>query len=93
MIRNKILVVFNLEEGCSQDAGEVSSCWQPINFMIYHPLFTDLIVEAIDNWLGENEVKHFEHHEVIFAHEIYRDAGGAVLGECFIPISREKSIY
>ena len=92
VIKNKILVHFHLEEGCSQDAGEVSAQWIPINFAIYHPLFIELIQMAIDEWLGEHEVENFERHEVIFSHEIEHD-GGAVTSEYFTPITHEISNF
>lgn len=86
MIRNKIKVEFYLDNGCSQENGEVSTCWQPINFSIYNSLFPDLINEAIDQWLSDNTVSQHVTYEVIFAHVIERDGAGAVVGEYFEPI-------
>jgi len=92
MIRNKIRVEFFLEDGCSQEEGEVGTSWQPINFSIYSSLFIDLITEAIDEWLSENTVNVHVTHEVIFAHVIEHDGGGAVVGEFFDPIYEETQI-
>ncbi|MCP5004958.1 MAG: hypothetical protein GY941_13640 [Planctomycetes bacterium] len=89
MIRNKIIVNFFIEDGCSQDEGEASSHWQPINFSIYSDLFPELIQEAIDEWLSDNTIAEHTAYEVIFAHVIDHDGGGAVLGEHFEPIYTE----
>ena len=91
-IRNKIKVIFYLEDGCTQEADEVSSHWSPINFEIYSDLFPDLIQEAIGDWLSENTVDENYIHEVIFAHDIDYDGGGAVTGEWFVPIYHEQVI-
>ncbi|MCP5008301.1 MAG: hypothetical protein GY941_30860 [Planctomycetes bacterium] len=90
MIRNKIKVDFFVEDGCSQDEGEASSHWQPINFAIYSELFPELIQEAIDEWLHANTIAEHTAYEVIFAHVIEQDGGGAVLGEHFEPIYTES---
>ena len=89
-IRNKIKVDFFLEDGCSQDEGEASTRWKPINFEIYSELFPELISLAIDEWLSENMIAKHVVYEVIFAHVVERDGGGAVLGEYFEPIYQEK---
>ena len=89
MIRNKIKVEFLLEDGCSQGEGEVNSRWEPINFSIYSELFIGLITDAIDEWLSVNTVRKNVVYEVIFAHTIDQDAGGAILGEYFEPVHTE----
>ena len=89
-IRNKIKVVFFVEDGCSQDDDEASSHWQPINFSIYNPLFPELIQIAIDEWLMNNTIEKNMAYEVIFAHFMDLDGGGAVLGESFDPIHTER---
>jgi hypothetical protein len=63
--------------------------WSPINFQIYSELFLDLINECCEEWLSENQLSTDVFYEVIFAHEVERDGGGAVLGESFVPISKE----
>ncbi len=85
-ISNKVLVVFWLEEGCSQEEGEVQISWAPINFLIYDKLFVDMIYEAADEWLLKNKLQTEILHEVIFCHERDIDAGGACLGEWFYPL-------
>lgn len=90
MIRNKIRVSFFLFEGCSQEDGEVSAHWEPINFQIYSKLFPDLIQDAIDEWLADNTITHDRKHEVIFSHVVDRDGAGAVVGEYFEPIWHES---
>lgn len=57
MIRNKIKVNFFLEDGCDQEQGEASSHWLPINFSIYSELFHELISNAIDEWLTNNNIE------------------------------------
>ena len=89
-VRNKIKVDFYLEDGCSQEEGEANVSWQPINFSIYSDIFIDLISEATDQWLSENTIEKNMVYEVIFAHEIERDGGGAVVGEYFEPIYIEQ---
>ena len=91
-IRNKIKVELYLDDGCSQEAGEVSTSWQTINFSIYSDLFTDIISEAISEWLGDNNVEKNTMYEVIFAHVVEHDGGGAVMGEYFEPIYRESQV-
>jgi hypothetical protein len=88
-IRNKIKVDFFVEDGCSQGEGEASSHWQPINFAIYSELFPEIIQHAIDEWLSENMIAKNVVYEVIFAHTVEHDGGGAVLGEYFEPIYQE----
>ena len=92
MIRNKIRVEFFLQEGCSQEEGEVGISWSPINFAIYSSLFIDLIAEACDEWLSDNDVEVNESYEVIFAHVIEHDGGGAVVVELFEPIYVETQL-
>ena len=89
-IRNKIKVDFYLEDGCSQEAGEANTSWQPINFAIYNILFIGLINEAIEEWLNDNTIKKHVMYEVIFAHVVERDGVGAVMGEHFEPIYQES---
>ena len=89
MIRNKIRVVFFLEDGCSQEEGEVGAHWTPINFAVYSDLFPELIKLAIDEWIDDNPMVVHTEYEVIFAHVIEHDGGGAVLGESFVPIHTE----
>lgn len=88
-VRNKIIVDIFLEDGCSQEKGEVSSSWQPINFRIYSDLFPELIQHAIDEWLSENSIVSGFIYELIFAHVVEHDGGGAVLGEHFEDIYKE----
>jgi len=90
VIRNKIKVCFFLEDGCSQEAGEASAHWEPINFQIYSNLFPELIHDAIAQWLANNTISQNCTHEVIFSHVVDRDCGGAVLGEYFEPIWHES---
>jgi hypothetical protein len=92
MIRNKIKVEFFLEDGCSQDEGEVSRHWQPINFSIYSTIFYELIEIAMDEWIEDHTIKKNIVHEVIFAHFIERDGAGAVTSEYFEPIYSERSV-
>lgn len=91
-IRNKVKVIFFVEDGCKQEDDEASAHWETINFSIYHELFPALIQEAIDQWLIENTIEQHVTYEVIFAHEIERDGGGAVVGEWFEAIHTEKQI-
>ena len=88
-IRNKIIVNFFVEDGCSQEKGEASSHWRPVNFDIYSELFPELIQLAIDEWLEDNTIRKNVVYEVIFAHVIEHDGGGADLGEYFEPIHQE----
>lgn len=90
MIRNKVKVCFFVEDGCKQEDDEASAHWEPINFQIYNNLFPELIQEAIDQWLADNTITHNCTHEVIFAHVVERDRGGAVVGEYFEPILHES---
>lgn len=89
-IRNKILVNLYLEDGCTQEDGEVNISWLPINFAIYSDLFQELIQTSIDAWLGENEVENNFMYEVIFAHVVEHDGAGAVTSEYFEPIYHER---
>ncbi len=91
-IRNKIRVEFYLEDGCSQEEGEVNTSWQTVNFSIYSDLFTAMIGEAIAEWLGDNTIEKDTMYEVIFAHVVEHDGGGAVMGEHFDPIYKEIQI-
>lgn len=90
MIKNKVIVNFFLESGCSQEDDEVSTRWHPINFQIYDDQFVDLIREAISEWLDEHIIAHEVPHEVIFAHVIERDGVGAVTSEYFEPVLHEQ---
>lgn len=90
MIRNKVRVNLLLEKDCSQDDGEVSVSWSPINFDVYSDLFLGIITESVDEWLSENKIEHDVLYEIIFAHCIESDGGGAVLGEYFEPIYHER---
>lgn len=90
-IRNKILVTMFLEDDCKQEDDEVSISWVPINFAIYSELFHGLINESIEEWLGNNKLKHNITHEVIFAHVIEHDMG-AVHSEYFDPIFTESQL-
>ena len=86
-IRNKIKVNFHREDGGSKD--EVSTCWCPVNFDIYSSVFFELIDLAISDWLSDNEVGKNIVYEVIFAHVVERDGGGALVGEYFEPFHVE----
>jgi hypothetical protein len=87
MTSNKMLVHFWLDNDCSQEQGEVSISWKPINFMIYSPLFVGMIDEAATDWLAENKLVPETLYEVIFEHIVEHDGGGALLGEWFFPMS------
>lgn len=89
MIRNKVKIDFFVEDGCSQGDGEASAHWKPINFSIYDELFFEMIQAAIDEWLSENMIASGVVYEVIFAHAIEADGGGAVYSEYFEPIFTE----
>ena len=91
-IRNKVKVIFFVEDGCKQEDDEASAHWEPINFSIYSSLFPQLIQEAIDQWLIENTIEQNVMYEVIFAHEVECDGCGAVVGEWFEVIHTEKQI-
>jgi len=91
-IRNKVKVVFFVEDGCRQEDDEASAHWEPINFSIYGELFPQLIQEAIDQWLVDNTIGEHLMYEVIFAHVVDRDGGGAVLGEWFEAIHTETQV-
>ena len=93
MIRNKIRVCFFLEDGCRQEDDEAGAHWGPINFQIYSKLFPELVQEAIDQWLVENTIAPNSTHEVICAHVVERDRGGAVVGEYFEPILYEQQAW
>ena len=92
-IRNKIMINFCIESGCIQEAGEASYRWSTVNFQIYNDLFADLIKEAVEEWLGENTLEPDYVYEVIFAHTVEHDGGGAVTGEYFEPIHTEVQAY
>ena len=89
MIRNKVKVIFFVEDGCYQNEGEASAHWEPINFAVYSSLFPELIQDAIDGWLEDNTIIDGVAYEVIFAHTVNRDRAGAVLDELFEPIYTE----
>lgn len=86
---NIVLVQLHLEEGCSQDAGEVSIAWKPVNFMIYSELFPEMIYEAVAEYLDAIRLKPYDVIEVFFRHVVDRDGAGAVLGEWFAPTQME----
>lgn len=90
MISNKILVRFYVEEGCSQDEGEASVEWAPINFFIYSDLFPDLIREAVDEWLDKNIIRNGTRYEVVFAHVRELDGAGYLTSEYFEPVLEEQ---
>ena len=90
MIGNKVLVNFLLEDGCSQEEGEVNLSWTPINFRIYSHLFTELIEQACDEWVDGCVMSPDRCYEVIFIHRIERDGAGAVHSEYFEPIYEES---
>lgn len=89
-MQNLALVHAYLERGCSQAGDEVSIQWKPINFMIYSEMFPDMIMEAVREWLATFDMKPETDYEIIFGHVIDRDAGGAVLGEWFSPMSLKE---
>lgn len=89
MARNKVLVSLWLEEGCSQDEGEVQRRWHPINFSIYSTLFQDMVNQAVDNWLAENTMRTEIEYELIFQHVHEHDGGGALTDEYFEPLHVE----
>lgn len=91
MPANKMLVDLWLEAGCSQEEGEVSISWRPINFSIYSDLFQDMIRGAVDEWLAENKLPTEQRYELIFRHVVDHDGGGAVLDEHFELIHEEHS--
>jgi len=80
-----------LEEDCKQEDDEVSISWTPINFAIYSELFTDLIQEAVNDWLNVSKLDKNKRYEVIFAHVIEHDQG-AVHTEHFDPIFVESQL-
>ena len=86
MNSNLVLVNLFLEEGCSQEEGEVSIFWKPINFMIYSELFSELIYEGISEYLESHKISFDRRVELIMCHVVERDAGGAVHTEYFEPI-------
>lgn len=89
MAKNKVLVLLDLEDGCSQEEDEVSIAWRPVNFMIYSDLFPSMIDEAIAEWLSENKLRHLTEYELILQHVIERDGNGAVHSEYFEVINIE----
>lgn len=80
---NLVLIHFFLESGCSQSAGEVSISWKPINFMIYSPLFVEMIYEAAESWIDETTMEPDTRYERTFKHVVERDGAGAVHTEYF----------
>lgn len=83
MAKNKVLVSLWLEDGCSQDEGEVTRSWHPINFSLYSGLFQDMVYEAVDNWLSDNTMRVEIEYELIFQHIREHDVGGALTDEYF----------
>tara|TARA_R110000737_G_C14334487_1_gene442117 strand:- start:358 stop:636 length:279 start_codon:yes stop_codon:yes gene_type:complete len=92
-MKNKIIVNFSLEEDCSQEEGEVSIMWQPINFMIYSTVFHEIIDISIADYLSDNLIEHWAAYEVIFQHIVEHDGAGAVTSEYFEPIHSEISHF
>lgn len=90
-MRNKVIAVLYLEEDCKQEDDEVCKQWRPINFDIYSEHFQPMIMEAIDEWLSTVTLQVHRVYELILAHEIERDGGGANLGETFQVIHQESS--
>lgn len=87
---NLVLVHLWLEDGCSQDDGEVSIHWKPVNFMIYSDMFPSMIYEAVAEYLSEITLLHEDLKEVLFRHVVERDGAGAVLGEWFEPVTLKE---
>lgn len=81
-IRNKIRVCLYLGDDCSQEKGEVTISWEPINFMVYSDLFPEIIAISIDNWLGDNAIDNLCEYELIFEHIMVND-GGVITEEYF----------
>jgi hypothetical protein len=88
---NLILVHAYLESGCSQEEGEVSVSWKPINFMIYSPLFQGMATDAADEWLDTFKMEPETHYEAVFKHVVERDGAGAVHSEYFVPVKLEDA--
>ena len=88
-IANKVIATVFLEDGCKQDDDEVSMHWRPINFDIYSELFPELITTSIYEWLSDRTLQINEVHELIMAHEVERDGGGAVTAEWFKVINHD----
>ena len=82
-VRNKIIVSIHLDDDCSQEDGEVSISWKPINFMIYSTLFPEIIELSVDDWLSDRTIKKGLLYEVIMQHRVEHDGAGAVMGEYF----------
>ena len=82
-MKNIAEVHFWLESGCSQDDGEVSMMWQPLNFMIYSPLFQDMIEEFSEEWLGDNRLEVETEYRVLVEHVVEYDGAGALMAEYF----------
>lgn len=87
-VSNMVLVHFWRESGCALD--EVSVSWKPINFMIYSDLFPDLIMEAADGWIREQQPVEERHYEVVFDHVIEHDGHGTVTSEYFEPVRQRQ---
>lgn len=87
-MKNKVLVNLWRPFGCTMDEVDVS--WRPVNFDIYSNLFPEMIEEAAQEWLSENEIQYDALVEIIFVHESEMDRGGALLNEYFTPIHIEK---
>lgn len=91
-MRNKIVAHLYLPHDCSQKDDEFERSWSPINFMIYDPLFFDMVEEALQGWASEHEMRHEWVYELIMEHVIDRDRVGAVTGEYFTLIHSEVEI-
>ena len=89
-IRNKVRVCLYLQDDCSQEGGEVSIFWEPINFMIYSDLFPEIISISIDDWLGDNAIDKRCQYELIFEHIVEHDGAGAITCEYFQAIHVDK---
>ena len=92
MAKNKVLVNLWLEDGCSQEEGEVGRSWSPINFSIYSDLFPDMIYEAIEEWLSNNTMRTEIEYELILEHIQDHDGGGALTNEYFTVLHTEICI-
>ena len=90
-VRNKIIVSIYLDDDCSQEDGEVSISWQPINFMIYSTLFPEIVALSIDDWISDRTIKKGVLYEVIMQHRVEHDGAGAVTGEYFEEIHLDIS--
>ena len=91
MSDNLILVCAYLEDGCSQEDGEVLVSWKPINFMIYSPMFQGMATDAVDEWLRTFKMMPETPYEAVFMHVVESDGAGAVHSEYFVPVKMEAT--